>query len=90
MAVFRDAASFKHPYGIRLDDDATTAGVDTAACVRRCCTRTVRGGRIVTRRADLDDEPIDTSHLDDVADGCGCTEIWEHMSEERDSDDESG
>ena len=24
-------------------------------------------------------------HLDDVEDGCGCTEIWEHMSEERDS-----
>ena len=35
-----------------------------------------------------DEEPIDTSHLDDVADGCGCTEIWEHMSEERDSNDE--
>ena len=28
---------------------------------------------------------VDTSHLDDVADGCGCTEIWEHTSE-RESD----
>ena len=24
------------------------------------------------------------SHLDDVADGSGCTEIWEHLSEQRD------
>ena len=31
-----------------------------------------------------DEEPIETSHLDDVEDGCGCAEIWEHMSEERD------
>ena len=22
-------------------------------------------------------------HLDDVPDGCGCTEIWEHLSDER-------
>jgi hypothetical protein len=34
-----------------------------------------------------EDEEIDTSHLDDVEDGCGCTEIWEHMSDERDADD---
>jgi hypothetical protein len=26
------------------------------------------------------------AHLDDVADGCGCTEIWEHLSEERADD----
>jgi len=30
------------------------------------------------------EEPA-TDHLDDVEDGCGCTEIWEHMSEERES-----
>ncbi|MFQ3319309.1 MAG: hypothetical protein ACI8UR_000957 [Natronomonas sp.] len=30
------------------------------------------------------EEDIDTSHLDNVDDGCGCTEIWEHMSDERD------
>lgn len=35
-----------------------------------------------------DGEEIDTSHLDDVEDGCGCTEIWEHMSDERDESDE--
>ena len=26
---------------------------------------------------------VDDDHLDDVADGCGCTEIWEHLSEQR-------
>jgi len=31
-----------------------------------------------------DDEVRADAHLDDVADGCGCTEIWEHLSEERD------
>ncbi len=25
-------------------------------------------------------------HLQDVTDGCGCTEMWEHMSEKRDED----
>jgi len=29
--------------------------------------------------------PDRPDHLDDVEDGCGCTEIWEHMSEERES-----
>lgn len=35
---------------------------------------------------DTDREPVDTSHLDNVEDGCGCTEIWEHMSDERDDE----
>lgn len=26
-------------------------------------------------------EEADTEHLDDLADGAGCTEIWEHISE---------
>ncbi len=30
-----------------------------------------------------EEEAVDTSHLDNVEDGCGCTEIWEHMSDER-------
>ncbi len=30
-----------------------------------------------------EDDRVDTSHLDDVEDGCGCTEIWEHLSEQR-------
>ena len=31
-----------------------------------------------------DDAEADvTSHLDDLADGAGCTEIWSHLSESR-------
>ena len=33
-----------------------------------------------------DEEQVDTSHLDNVEDGCGCTEIWEHLSDERDGE----
>ncbi|WP_284013304.1 hypothetical protein [Halobaculum litoreum] len=28
------------------------------------------------------DDDVDTSHLDDLEDGCGCAEVWEHLSEE--------
>lgn len=33
-----------------------------------------------------DGEEID-DHLDEVPDGSGCTEIWEHLSERRATDD---
>ena len=26
------------------------------------------------------------NHLDEVEDGCGCTEIWEHLSDHRADD----
>jgi hypothetical protein len=26
-----------------------------------------------------------TEHLADVEDGCGCTEVWEHLSEQREA-----
>jgi hypothetical protein len=42
------------------------------------------GGVDTSHLDDESDEEVDTSHLDDVDDGCGCTEIWEHMSGERD------
>jgi len=29
------------------------------------------------------DDPA-RAHLADIEDGCGCTEVWEHMSENRD------
>ena len=33
---------------------------------------------------ETDAEPDDgTGHLDDIEDGAGCTEIWEHLSERR-------
>jgi len=34
-----------------------------------------------------EDERVD-EHLDDVEDGCGCTEIWEHLSDQREADDD--
>lgn len=33
-------------------------------------------------------EPDETDHLVDVGDGVGCTEIWEHLSDERDEEDD--
>jgi hypothetical protein len=33
--------------------------------------------------ADEDDSAAHREHLEDVEDGCGCTEIWEHLSENR-------
>lgn len=27
-----------------------------------------------------------TDHLEDVEDGCGCAEVWEHLSDQRDDD----
>ncbi len=48
------------------------------------------GGPTVTSRssdANADDTPTD--HLDDVEDGCGCAEVWEHLSEHRESSEES-
>lgn len=29
------------------------------------------------------EEEVDTSHLDGAADGCGCTEMWEHLADQR-------
>ena len=31
------------------------------------------------------DEPA-REHLQDVEDGCGCTELWEHLSERRETE----
>jgi hypothetical protein len=37
---------------------------------------------------DTADEDPATDHLDDIEDGSGCTEIWEHLSEQREADDD--
>lgn len=34
-----------------------------------------------TDRAERSDES--NEHLQDVEDGCGCAEVWEHLSDER-------
>jgi hypothetical protein len=36
---------------------------------------------MATRKRD----DTDRAHLREVEDGCGCTEIWEHLSETRES-----
>ncbi|MFC7228935.1 hypothetical protein N0B31_16130 [Salinirubellus salinus] len=37
------------------------------------------------QQTDARDEPeVDRSHLD-VEDGCGCAEVWEHLSETREA-----
>lgn len=43
----------------------------------------------VTKQRDSTEEPNepDTSHLEDVEDGCGCAEVWEHLSEDREASD---
>lgn len=33
------------------------------------------------------DDEVDTSHLDDLEDGCGCAEVWEHLSEDEEADE---
>lgn len=40
----------------------------------------------VQEEADPEEERVDTSHLDGVEDGCGCAEVWEHLSENRDTE----
>lgn len=36
--------------------------------------------------ADEDDGRVEDEHLADVEDGCGCTEVWEHLSDNRSDD----
>ncbi|MFC4542493.1 hypothetical protein ACFO5R_11250 [Halosolutus amylolyticus] len=36
------------------------------------------------RPAGQDETERDDAHLDDVEEGAGCTEIWEHLAEQRD------
>jgi len=36
--------------------------------------------------ADPDAPADEDAHLEDVEDGCGCTEVWEHLSEQRADD----
>ncbi|MFB6142483.1 MAG: hypothetical protein ABEJ30_03975 [Halorientalis sp.] len=32
---------------------------------------------------ETEEEQVPTDHLDDIDDGCGCAEVWEHTSERR-------
>jgi hypothetical protein len=41
----------------------------------------------LTQTSESGDEydDVDTSHLDGVEDGCGCAEVWEHLSDQREA-----
>ena len=41
---------------------------------------------IMTTSDTQDDGDDDREHLQDLRDGCGCAEIWEHLSERRAED----
>jgi hypothetical protein len=43
----------------------------------------------VTDDRDRDRERVDTSHFDGIEDGCGCAEVWEHLSEGREAEGET-
>lgn len=34
------------------------------------------------------DDEVDSSHLEDIDDGYGCAEVWEHLSEARKAESE--
>ncbi|WP_158204562.1 hypothetical protein [Halomarina oriensis] len=34
-------------------------------------------------RENEEEKAVDTSHLDGLADGCGCAEVMDHLSEQR-------
>ena len=42
---------------------------------------------MVSNGTDGDMEEASDEHLDDVPDGCGCAEIWAHLSEQRAAED---
>ena len=39
-----------------------------------------------TTTSDTEEERQDGDHLDDIDDGCGCAEVWEHLSERREAE----
>jgi hypothetical protein len=39
---------------------------------------------------EADETDRDDDHLADVPDGAGCTEIWEHLAERREADEDDG
>lgn len=38
----------------------------------------------------MSDTDREADHLEDVEDGCGCAEVWEHLSAEREQTDTNG
>ena len=40
---------------------------------------------MTTTSSESPDEEQTTEYLDDLDDGCGCAEVWEHLSEHREA-----
>jgi hypothetical protein len=75
-------------HGEECRSDATTSDADSESesqTIRETDDDTEAETEDETGSGNRDDEQADRSHLDDVADGSGCTEIWEHLSEHRDT-----
>ncbi|WP_277555231.1 hypothetical protein [Halobaculum limi] len=34
-----------------------------------------------------DEQEVERAHLEGLEDGCGCAEVWEHLSDEEDVED---
>jgi hypothetical protein len=51
---------------------------------RRWRPRAANGAGTISRSVDA--EEVDSSHLADVEDGCGCAGIWEYLSGGRGDD----
>ncbi len=64
-------------------------GVDGSDDRRPPGNRRVDGGATsqMTQESDGYEEAATDDHLADVEDGCGCAEVWEHLSESRAADD---
>jgi|APHM01.1.fsa_nt_gi hypothetical protein len=45
-------------------------------------------GEAAESPADDPESDPETAHLSGVADGCGCAEVWEHLSEQRETERE--
>jgi len=45
---------------------------------------------MTTTSSEPPNEEQATEHLDDLDDGCGCAEVWEHLSERREAGRENG
>lgn len=51
---------------------------------RTAVTQTMSNSDADDAAADTDEvAACDVDHVDDLEDGCGCVEVWEHLSERR-------
>ncbi|ERG96113.1 hypothetical protein [Haloquadratum walsbyi] len=67
-------------------DNDNKQDAEAEESIAEISTKTETGTSETSSESTSASKPNDESdHLDDLADGAGCTEIWEHLSEGRDS-----